>query len=324
MTGAEPAIDVHELGKSYGGRAVVDGVTFEVAGGEIVAVLGPNGAGKTTTVEIIEGYRRRDRGEVRVLGVDPERADRDHRARVGLMLQGGWTGGGGVDPRLTAREAIELYAAFHDRPRDVDEVLGMVGLNGDAATRTRYRRLSGGERQRVGLGLAIVGRPEVLILDEPSAGLDVEARAGVRELLRQTRDDGVAVLLTSHDLADVERVVDRVVIVDHGRVLVAGPLDHILGTTSPGLSVTFASDLDAVQRGSLAERIRHVSAAARLTERPDLRHVHVTDAEPAADVLAAITAWAVESGVTIVTIGSGGDSLEDRYLDTLRAAGDRS
>jgi ABC-2 type transport system ATP-binding protein len=240
------------------------------------------------------------------------------------MLQGGSGGGGGVDPRLTAREAVGLYAAFHDRPRDVDEVLGLVGLEGDAATRTRYRRLSGGERQRLGLGLAIVGRPEVLILDEPSAGLDVEARVGVRELVRHLRDDGAAVLLTSHDLADVERLADRVVIVDHGRVVVAGPLEGILGSTSSGIGVAFASDLDDPRRKELADRIRQVAPNARLAKGDDPRRLRVTDAEPAAVVLATITAWAADADATIVTIGSTGEDLEDRYLEVLRGAEDRS
>src|SRR3954451_1258597 len=198
--GGASAVEVRELRKSYGGRPILHDLSFRIGQGEVFALIGPNGAGKTTTVEIIEGYRRPDAGKVRVLGTDPAGADRDHRARVGLMLQGG----GGIDPRMTAREVVALHARFHARPRDVDEVLASVGIAGTVA-RTRFRRLSGGERQRVGVALALVGRPELAVLDEPTAGMDVEARGVVRELIGGLRDAGTTVLLTSHDLADVER-----------------------------------------------------------------------------------------------------------------------
>src|SRR5436309_1448779 len=163
---AGPVVEVTVLGKHYGGRRVGDDVSFRVDAGEIVALLGPNGAGKTTTVEIVEGYRRPDAGSVSVLGVDPRRAGREVRARVGLMLQGG----GGIDPRMTACEVVLRHGRFHARPREPDETLRLVGLP-DAAARTRYRRLSGGERQRIGLALALVAAPDLAILDEPTAGM---------------------------------------------------------------------------------------------------------------------------------------------------------
>jgi ABC-2 type transport system ATP-binding protein len=175
------AIEVSGLRKAYGRLEAVRGVDFTIEEGEVFGLLGPNGAGKTTTVEILEGYRRADEGTVRVLGDDPAAASRDHRARVGLMLQGG----GGIDPRMTAREVLRLHGAFHRSPRPADELLSLVGLDG-AAGRTRYRRLSGGERQRLGLALALVGRPELVALDEPTAGMDVEGRAATRELLRHS------------------------------------------------------------------------------------------------------------------------------------------
>ena len=191
-----PAVIVEGLVKRYGDRTVLDGVTLAVAPGELVALLGPNGAGKTTTVEIIEGYRRADTGVVRVLGQEPASGSRQLRARVGVMLQGG-----GIDPRAQPRETLVQYGRFHADPRDADELLELVGLR--AAARTRYRRLSGGERQRLGLALALVGRPEVLILDEPTAGMDPEARATTRGIVADVRAAGVAILLTSHDLGDV-------------------------------------------------------------------------------------------------------------------------
>jgi ABC-2 type transport system ATP-binding protein len=212
------AIAVDRLVKRYGERPVVDGISFEVGPGEVVAILGPNGAGKTTTVEIIEGYRRSDGGKVRVLGADPAApagGSREHRARVGLMLQDG-----GYDLRARPRETIAQYASFHANPRDPDELVALLALEGVAST--PYRRLSGGERQRLGLAVALVGRPDVLVLDEPTAGLDPEGRALVRDLIAGFRRDGLAVLLTSHDLVDVERVADRILVLIGGRIAAAG------------------------------------------------------------------------------------------------------
>src|SRR5258707_2457693 len=161
---ADPPIVIDGLVKRYGDRTVVDAISLSVAPGERVALLGPNGAGKTTTVEIVEGYRAGDGGSVRVLGADPDIGGRALRARVGLMLQGG-----GIDPRAQPRETLVQYGRFHADPRDPDELLELVGLR--AVARTRFRQLSGGERQRLGLALALVGRPEVVILDEPTAGM---------------------------------------------------------------------------------------------------------------------------------------------------------
>ncbi|HEX3427835.1 MAG TPA: ABC transporter ATP-binding protein, partial [Candidatus Limnocylindrales bacterium] len=248
--GARSTVEVLDLGKSYGGRSVLRGLSFTIHPGEIVALLGPNGAGKTTTVEIIEGYRRPDRGAVRVLGVDPARAGRDHRARVGLMLQGG----GGIDPRMTAREVVALYGQFHADARDVDELLAEVGLGGDVAS-TRYRRLSGGERQRVGLAVALVGRPELVILDEPTAGMDVEARAATRQLLGRLRDAGVTILLTSHDLADVERLADRVAIVDRGRIASIGAPNALASSSTQVLPIRLSAALTDTDRERLKARI---------------------------------------------------------------------
>jgi ABC-2 type transport system ATP-binding protein len=198
--------------KRYGARTVLDGVNLRVRGGELVALLGPNGAGKTTAVEVIEGYRVADGGTVRVLGVDPRTGGRALRARVGLMLQDG-----GLDPRSTPRDLLRLYAAFFERGRDPEALLDIVGLREVAGT--RVRRLSGGERQRLSLALALVGEPEVLILDEPTAGMDPEAKRSTRGLIAELRARGRAILLTTHDLADVERLADRVVILDGGRVV---------------------------------------------------------------------------------------------------------
>ncbi|MDH4143199.1 MAG: ABC transporter ATP-binding protein [Chloroflexota bacterium] len=221
-----PAVEVTGLVKRYDGRAVVDGVSFSVMPGELVAILGPNGAGKTTTVEIIEGYRRPDAGTARVLGVDPltgGAAGRALRARMGLMLQEG-----GFDIRTRPAETLRQYAAFHVSPRDPDELLDLVGLR--MVARTPYRRLSGGERQRLALAVALIGRPEVVLLDEPTAGMDPEARAITRELLVSLRAEGIAMLLTSHDLVDVERLADRIVVIAAGRIVAAGTPAEIRGS----------------------------------------------------------------------------------------------
>jgi len=218
--GQEPAIEVDRLVKRYGARTVIDDVSFEVRRGEIVALLGPNGAGKTTTLEVIEGYRRADAGSVRVLGTAPHAGGRALRARVGLMLQEG-----GLDIRARPLETLRQYAAMHADPLEPGPLLDLVGLRPVAAT--PYRRLSGGERQRLGLALALVGRPEVVILDEPTAGMDPEARLVVRDLIASLRAEGLAILLTSHDLGDVARLADRVLILARGRILASGTVAEV-------------------------------------------------------------------------------------------------
>ncbi len=241
--GDGPVIDVAGLVKRYGPRTVVDGIDLQVRAGEIVALLGPNGAGKTTTVEVIEGYRRADAGSVRVLGEDPSSAGRTWRARLGLMLQDG-----GFDIRARPRETLHQYAAFHADPLDPDVLLEEVGLS--AAERTPYRRLSGGERQRLALAVALVGRPEVLVLDEPTAGMDPEARAVTRDRIAALRADGVAILLTSHDLVDVERLADRVVVIAAGRVVASGTTADVRGDSGdPGGRLSGARPWRAIVSG---------------------------------------------------------------------------
>ncbi len=284
-----------------------------MAPGEIFALLGPNGAGKTTTVEIIEGYRRPDGGSVTVLGVDPARAGRDHRARVGLMLQGG----GGIDMRMTGREVVQLHARFHADPRDPDELLGRVGLAPEVA-RTRYRRLSGGERQRVGLALALVGRPAVAILDEPTAGMDVEARAATRELLGALRDDGVAILLTSHDLADVERLADRIAIIDRGRLVAMGSAAELTAASRPILRFRLAAPLAEPDRASLAGRLsRDGDPPATIEDDGGPGRYRVDGPAPTPAMVAALAAWCEANGVLVADLRTGGGSLEERYLELI-------
>jgi ABC-2 type transport system ATP-binding protein len=303
---ATPAIRVQGLVKRYSGRAVVDGISFEVANGEIFALLGPNGAGKTTTLEIIEGYRRADDGTVAVLGVDPARGGSALHARVGLMLQGG-----GIDPRARPAEVLRLYAAFHASPRDPRELLRIVGLT--AVASTPYRQLSGGERQRLGFALALIGKPELLVLDEPTAGMDPAARSATRELVRSMRDDGVATLLTTHDLGDVERVADRVAIIDHGRIVAAGTPAELVAGTSPRLTVWFAQP---VSSDDVTALVANLPPGVNVTRsRFDPRQLAINGPPPDPLLVSIVAAWAAGRALLISGLRTAGGTLEDRYLE---------
>ncbi len=307
------AVEVDGLVKRYGQRAVLDGVSFAIAPGELFALLGPNGAGKTTTVEILEGYRRADGGVVRVLGLDPAVAGPPLRARVGLMLQGG----GGIDPRAEPLETLRLFADFHDPARDPDELLDLVGLRGVA--RTRFRRLSGGERQRLGLALALVGNPDLLILDEPTAGMDPEARVRTRALIRDLRAAGTTILLTTHDLADVERLADRVAILHRGRIVALGAPDAIAASATPMLR--FRLPVGAALDG-LGDRLAAVRPGVRLeTVEDEPGAWHVVAAAPDPGLVAALAGWCAEAGILLTELATGRGSLEERYLEL---TGDRT
>ena len=316
-----PAISVRGLVKRYGGRAVVDGIDLDVRAGEVFALLGPNGAGKTTTVEIIEGYRKRDGGTVSVLGLDPAMGGPGLRARVGLMLQGG-----GVDPRARPAEILRLYAAFHVDARDPRELIPLVGL--DNVSSTPYRHLSGGERQRLGFALALVGRPELLILDEPTAGMDPAARASTRGLIRMLRDEGIATLLTTHDLGDVERVADRVAILDGGRIVAAGTPAELVTATTPHLVIRFARPLSEEELGALASDLGDAGEVA--VAPGDQRQMTLLRPAPDPRLVERVASWAAARGLLIVRLETSGGSLEDRYLeltgdlDATTGAGPRS
>ncbi len=206
------AVRVTGLQKRYGAKRAVDGLDLTVARGEIVAVLGPNGAGKTTTVEILEGYRRRDGGDVRVLGEDPQTAGRAWRARIGIVLQSS-----NDLAEATVTELVHHFARYYPDPRDPDEVIDAVGLREKARTRTR--QLSGGQRRRLDVALGIVGRPELLFLDEPTTGFDPEARHAFWDLISGLRDGGTTIVLTTHYLEEAEHLADRVAVVRAGRVV---------------------------------------------------------------------------------------------------------
>ena len=229
-----PAIEVTDLRKSYGDVEAVRGLSFAVERGEVFGLLGPNGAGKTTTVEILEGYRRRSGGEVRVLGRDPESRDRGLQQRVGIVLQSS-----GFYPRATVREAVEHFSKAYARPRDPGETISLVGLDEKADARTKD--LSGGQRRRLDLALALVGDPELVFLDEPTTGFDPAARRTAWGVVRRLKELDKTVLLTTHYLDEAQELADRVAIVKAGRIVAEGPPSQ-LGSASSAYRVSYLSE----------------------------------------------------------------------------------
>ncbi len=222
MTFFEPVVSVRDLGKSYGNQVALGGVSFEIARGETFALLGPNGAGKSTTIEILEGYRDRSRGDARVLGVDPAKGDLRWKARLGIVLQS--TGESGA---VTVREQLSHFAGFYPNPRPVDEVIAAVGLQAKATT--LIRKLSGGQRRRVDVALGIIGRPELLFLDEPTTGFDPEARHQFWDLIRLLKSEGTTILLTTHYLDEAAQLGDRAGVIAGGTLIDIGSIDEIGG-----------------------------------------------------------------------------------------------
>jgi len=229
-----PAIEVTDLHKSYGDVEAVRGLSFTVERGEVFGLLGPNGAGKTTTVEILEGYRRRSAGEVRVLGQDPEQRDRSLQERVGIVLQSC-----GFYPRATVREAVEHFARVYSKPRSASETISLVGLEEKADARTKD--LSGGQLRRLDLALALVGDPELVFLDEPTTGFDPAARRIAWGVVRALKDLGKTVLLTTHYLDEAQELADRVAIVQAGSIVAEGPPSQ-LGPGSAGYRISYLSE----------------------------------------------------------------------------------
>lgn len=238
-----PAVLVTDLHKHYGAKRAVDGLDLRVEHGEVFAVLGPNGAGKTTTVEILEGYRDRDSGQVSVLGVDPQQADRAWRSRIGIVLQSA-----DDQAELTVRELVRHFARLYPRPRDPDELVAAVGLTHKAGT--RVRQLSGGQRRRLDVALGIVGRPELLFLDEPTTGFDPEARRSFWDLLLDLRDEGTTILLTTHYLDEAEKLADRCAVVRDGRVVALDRPSALGGRVTLEARVRWTEDGTAHERST--------------------------------------------------------------------------
>lgn len=307
-----PAIEVNGLVVRYGPVVAVDHLDLTVEAGEVVTLLGPNGAGKTSTVEVLEGYRRADGGLIRVLGLDPRADHRALAARIGVMLQRG-----GVYPGMAPIEALRLFAAYYDHAEDPDELLVRVGLG--EAERTPWRRLSGGQQQRLSLALALVGRPRVAFLDEPTAGVDPEGRLTIRRVVADLRSAGAAVLLTTHELEEAERLADRVMIIDHGRLVASGTLAELRAGAGKTRPIRFRAEagLDLTGPGGLAAAV-----GAPVEEvRPGDYRLQV-DADSRLGALAALTAWLAEAGVSVDELDIGGERLEDIYLRLTGARAD--
>ncbi|MEV8307617.1 ABC transporter ATP-binding protein [Streptomyces flavidovirens] len=298
---AQVAVQVSGLVKRYGTKTAVDGLDLEVRPGAVTAVLGPNGAGKTTTIETCEGYRRPDAGTVRVLGLDPVADAAELRPRIGVMLQSG-----GVYSGARADEMLRHVAKLHAHPLDVDALIERLGLG--SCGRTTYRRLSGGQQQRLALAMAVVGRPELVFLDEPTAGLDPQARRSTWDLVRELRTDGVTVVLTTHFMDEAEQLADDVAIIDAGRVIAQGSPEELCRggaentlrfTGRPGLDI--ASLLKALPVDTLAAEL--TPGTYRITGKVDPQ------------LLATVTSWCAQHGVMPDGISVERHSLEDVFLE---------
>ncbi len=297
---SEPVVHVRGLVKRYGTKTVVDALDVAADRG-VTAVLGPNGAGKTTLVESCEGYRTPDAGTVRVLGLDPRRQARELHPRIGVMLQSG-----GVYSGARADEMLRHVAGLHAHPLDVDALIERLGLG--SCGRTTYRRLSGGQQQRLALAMAVVGRPELVFLDEPTAGLDPQARHATWDLVRELRTDGVSVILTTHYMDEAEQLADDVVIVDAGRVIAQGSPDELCrGGAENTLRFMGRPGLDAA---SLLKALPADSAVDELT--PGAYRV-TGKVNP--QLLATVTSWCAQHGVLPDRISVERHTLEDVFLE---------
>ncbi len=310
-----PAVEVTGLTVRYGPAgtpAAVDNVDLVAAAGEVLVVLGPNGAGKTSTVETLEGYRRPAAGEVRVLGLDPNADHATLSGRVGVMLQRG-----GVYPMLGPRRVLDLFAGYYPQPVPADELLDLVGLRAVAAT--PWRHLSGGEQQRLSLALALVGRPEVAFLDEPTAGVDPEGRIAVRAVVAGLKEKGVCLVLTTHELGEAERMADRIVILSAGRVVLEGTPQGLTAAPGPGGGAPAAITFGAPPGLDVLALATTVGPATVVTETaPGRYRVAASDvATPA--VTAAVANFLAARGATLTDLVAG-KTLEDVYFETVGAA----
>lgn len=301
MTAVAPAVRVAGLVVRYGAKTAVDGLDLTADPGEVVAVLGRNGAGKTSTIEAVEGYRRPSAGTITVLGLDPHTraGGPELRRRVGVMLQRG-----GVYPSMGAREALRLFAAYYDRPVPPEELLHRLDLT--AVATTPWRRLSGGEQQRLSMALALVGRPEVVFLDEPTAGVDPAGRLAIREQVGELRAAGACVVLTTHELDEAERVADRIVIVHRGRVVAEGSAAELTAAGATGGHLRFSAP-PGLDRSELAA----VLGFAVDEDEPG-RYRAAGVAGPAA--VAALTAWLAERELALTDLRTA-SRLEEVFLE---------
>jgi len=291
-----PAVEVTRLTKRYGTLEAVRGIDFSVEAGEVFALLGPNGAGKTSTLEVLEGFSRRSGGEVRVLGVDPERADRAWRERVGMVLQGAV-----IEPYLKVREVLQRNAGYYPEPRAVDDVLELVGLVDKADA--RVKTLSGGQQRRLDVGLGIIGAPELLFLDEPTTGFDPSARRGAWELVEKLKAEGTTIILTTHYMDEAQHLADRVVVINRGEIVAAGTPETIGGRAKAAARIRFAVP-PGVEPPSIGVPVARDGPTAFTMESTDeVRTLH------------ALTSWALDNEVELIGLTVDRPSLEDVYIE---------
>ena len=298
-TSSNEVIVVDNFSKSYDSHRVVDQLQFTVQRGEVFALLGPNGAGKTTTIETLEGYRTPDSGRVRVLGLDPIREAQALQPQIGIMLQQD-----GLYPGLRVREVLHLFASYYENPQNVDELLERVGLT--SSVKTYCRKLSGGQKRRLALALALVGNPVLVFLDEPTAGMDPQARLATWEIMRDLKRNGATVLLTTHLMDEAERLADRVAIIDSGQLIA---LDTPAGLTG----VQNATVVRFVAPAGLdCEQLAALPSAHKAEEIRPGSYLIETAAAPA--LLAELTAWLRDQQITLSELHVGHGSLEDLFL----------
>jgi ABC-2 type transport system ATP-binding protein len=296
-----PAIHVNGLEKRYAGVHAVDGLSFHIDPGEVFGLLGPNGAGKTTTVEILEGYRTPDAGTVSVLGLDPARDGARLRPRIGVMLQSG-----GLYPGLRPLELLRLFAAYYDHPESPERLLDVVGLTD--TERTPIRRLSGGQAQRLSLACALIGRPEVLFLDEPTAGMDPHARATTWQLIRDLSSRDTTVMMTTHGMDEAEQLCDRVAIIAGGRLAALGTPAELTRHAAAD-EVWFAAE-PGIDPAALASAV-HLRVDEVAEERPG---EYVLSASGTPDLIADLACFLRDRNVTLAALQAGRRSLEEVFL----------
>lgn len=293
------ALDVSNLVVDFGDTRAVDGLSLTVQPGTVQAIVGPNGAGKTSTVETCEGYRRPTSGSVRVLGLDPVRDAHALRPRVGVMLQSG-----GVPSGAKARDALIHLARFYSSPQDPDRLIDLLGLGN---VRSTFRRMSGGEQQRLKFAIALIGRPELLFLDEPTAGLDAHGKRVVWDVVEALRTVGVTVVLTTHSMEEVERLADNVAVVNAGRVIAAGSPSELTTSTTPLVDFRTSTSID--------EHLLHAALPPASTAVRSGDCQYRVTGESAPDLLAVVTAWCASNSVNILEISTGHRRLEDVFIE---------
>jgi ABC-2 type transport system ATP-binding protein len=296
--GHSTTVRVSGLRKAYHGVNAVDGLDFEIHEGEIFALLGPNGAGKTTTLEILEGYRQRDSGEVDVLGFDPKHQAEHIKPLIGVMLQSG-----GIYPTVTPFELLDLLRHFYPNARTPDELLELVGLTDSA--KTRFDQLSGGQQRRLALAAAIIGRPKLLFLDEPTSAMDPQARRVTWEIIEEQRRQGTTVILTTHFMEEAERLADRIAIIDHGQLLALETPSAL--RRNGGSTVRFST----TARIDLAD-LEGLPAARGAQQLQD--SLYLIDTEDPIALLDELTTWARSRGILLDDVRAGHETLEDVFL----------